>query len=618
MTDADEAADSLAQAVRDKMVCYDSVILSAVNSTKSKKEPSQVAFLALAVFAASRMNSEGSVSFRDYYIRLNEVLFDKSDQGAPQGFDRHCFEELWMDLQSWVKHEYDLNLYLTKGPRNGWCVWYPKSQCLITKHEQRAIYLFFRSNKLTPFSDLSEHDLERRLRYWMFSSTCPNKIGRYLSHEIYKKAILRQVISLLRNWDREIPPKLPSHGRQATIPIDIEFRFKQFDGPEIRYWFRKRGAEEVACEANRLRIKRLRLLPSSKKWFRSEIDNTSTFWNRSSLDRLQLRTNEVNPVVYTLGLSNIWVFREDPERDNGWLSQRNMQLHEDHLVVFSKKFVKQVMDCLRKTCEHKIETPNHIYVGQKPNGWFYLRAIPTTLKRVDDPDLWKLSVDSNKQICFVGGLSVKGEDGHGTYLDICLPSVSLPDIGNSEDLLLLVDDQSIPVGENRFVRLENKLGVGIHQLSYGKKTRKLRVTAPDRSLKHQEKTLTAALSEDQETIPTYFIETTAEIVEKPGLWLAGTKFFGINIPQVSWKDVKKTPKPPPSDPFFKTPANIISSVIKVAIDFKRENTSVPEWFDEALEYLDQNVALRSLVEKKLNHYYETALSYVELRKQIGK
>ena len=45
---------------------------------------------------------------------------------------------------------------------------------------------------------------------------------------------------------------------------------------------------------------------------------------------------------------------------------------------------------------------------------------------------------------------------------------------------------------------------------------------------------------------------------------------------------------------------------------------MPEWFDEAIEYLEQNVGLQAMVEKKLNLYHETALSYVELRKQIGK
>ena len=617
VADADEAADSLAEAVRGKIVYSGSVILSTVNPTEGEKEPPQVAFLALTVFAASRMNSDGSISFRDYYTRLNEVLFDESVKNAPQGFDRDYFEKLWMDLQRWVKYQYNLDLHLTKGPRNGWSVWYPKSQCLITKHDQCAIYTFFRRNKLTPFSELSDDDLESQLRYWMSSPTSPSKIGRYLSNAIYKKSILRQVISLLRNWDGEIPPKLPSHGRQTTIRIDVEFRFKQFDNTEIRYWFRKRGEDEVDCEPNPLRIERLRLLSSSEKWFRSEIDNTGTFWNWSSLDRLQLQTAETNPVVYTLGLSDVWVFREDSERGDGWLSQERMQLYEDHLIVFRKHLTDQVMDCLRQTCEQDIEAPNFIYVDSKESDWFYLQVKPTKCLSFDKQLVWKLSVVYSKQIRFIGGLSVKDLNGHRAYLDISLPSVFVPDMGNSDDLPLQIGDQSFLVGQDRLVRLENKLGVGIHQLSYGKKTSELRTIAPGRSLRHQGKTLIAVLSEDQETIPTYSIETTAETAQKSGLWLAGTKFFGADIPEVTWDDVKTKPltQEKDSNQSFKSPAQLISSIVKLAIELKFDKTSVPEWFNEAIKYIDQNAAMRTLVQKKLQQYHETALSYADLRKQ---
>ena len=52
------------------------------------------------------------------------------------------------------------------------------------------------------------------------------------------------------------------------------------------------------------------------------------------------------------------------------------------------------------------------------------------------------------------------------------------------------------------------------------------------------KLLQRYLSKDQETIATYSVESTTEIMEKPGLWLAGTKFFGMDIPKVTWEDVK--------------------------------------------------------------------------------
>jgi len=98
----------------------------------------------------------------------------------------------------------------------------------------------------------------------------------------------------------------------------------------------------------------------------------------------------------------------------------------------------------------------------------------------------------------------------------------------------------------------------------------------------------------------------SEISERSGIWLTGTKLLG---------DI---PPPPLSDKFSKVPAHIISSVVKVAINFRKGNTFVPEWLNETIEYLEQNIGLQAMVEKKLNLYQETALSYAELRKQIGK
>ena len=465
------------------------------------------------------------------------------------------------------------------------------------------------------FQKSETNNFKKDLQVWLESSDGSPRIRRYFSNESYKKSILSQVKLLLKHWDREILPEPLPCERQTTSPIRVELRFNQSDNINIRFWFLRRGRDEINCEANSLGIKCLQTF-NSEKWFRPISDNNDTFWNLQ--DILQLRTDETKPITYTLNSSDIWVFRVDSECDDGWISQKNMCLYEDHLILFHKRLINQVTACLKLTCRQEVETP--IPVNKKKNSWFYLQATPTTLKRVDDPDLWRLSVDSSKQICFTGGLSVKGKDGRRAYLDICLPSVSVPDIGNSDDLPLEIDDRPFPVDEDRLVKLENKLGVGIHQLSYGKKTRALRVVAPDRSLKHQEKTLTTTFSKSHESIPSYSVEIITEIAEKSGLWLAGTKFFGTDIPEVTWDDVQIEPLTQQKDEnqLFESPAQLISSVVKLAIELKHDKVSVPEWFNGAINYLDQNIAMRILVQKKLQQYHETALSYADLCKLGGE
>ena len=221
-------------------------------------------------------------------------------------------------------------------------------------------------------------------------------------------------------------------------------------------------------------------------------------------------------------------------------------------------------------------------------------------------DLWKLSVDPSERISFIGGLSIKNQNGRKTYLDFCLPTVFVPDLGLPNEEFLSVGDKTFRIHDDRLVPLDNALEPGFHLLSYGKQTRELRVISPECSLEHHNQTLIVSISENRTSIPTYTMKKMSEISKRSNIWLIGAKLLG---------DI---PLPAPSDKFSKVSAHIISSVVKVAIDFKKGNTSVPEWFDETIEHLEQNIGLKAMVEKKLNLYHETALSYMELRKRIGK
>ena len=610
--DVADATVSLKDAVRDKIVVSGAVNFWSVNPALwkdySEEDPPQVAFLALTVLAASLMDSEGSVGSQNYYIRFNELLFGQSVKGAPQGFNHLQFEKFWKHLRIWLRVQHDVVLYLTEGTSNRRYVWYPISQCLISKRDRRIIYRFFRACELTPFSRISDNQLERDLRAWLRQSAGPTKIERYFFNESYKQSILSQVKSLLEHWDGEIPPE-PLYGeKQTAASVNVEIRFDPFDNDvEIRYWLSTRGRDKTRCKTNSLGIQDLQ--PSHlKKWFRPVIDNGGTFWNWNLLNRLQLQTHETNSIIYTLGLSDVWVFREDSERDNGWLSQRNMQRYENHLIVFRKRLVSQVIDCLRQTCEQEIEEPSPIYVDGRENNWLYLRVEPTKFVSFSEQDLWKLSVNPSERISLIGGLSVKNHNGRKAYFDFCLPTVFVPDSGLPDEEFLSVGDKAFPIHDDRLVPLDNALELGFHLLSYGRQTRELRVITPECSLEHHNRTLIASISENRTSIPTYTMKEMSEISEISGIWLTGTKLLG-DIPP---------PLLPIEEKFSKVPAHIISSVVKVAIDFQKGNTFVPEWFNETIEYLEQNIGLQAMAEKKLNLYHETALSYSELRKQIGK
>ena len=477
VADADEAADNLTKAVRDEVVYSGSVDFWKINPAKisllgnrSQEEPSQVVFLALTVLAASLMDSEGSIASNNYYIRLNKLLFGQSVKGTPSGFNRLEFEGFWKHLQRWLRDQHDVILYLTEGASKRRYVWYPISQCLINKHDQRGIYRFFRNYGITPFSDISDTQLEKKIRTWLQSSDGSAKIKRYFSNESYKESILSQVKFLFEHWDGEVLPEPLPGQRQTTSLIRVELRFDQFDNVEIRYWFSRRGRDETNCKANLLEIQYLQ--PSHlEKWFRPVIDDSGVFWKLPN--RLQMHTDESNPIAYTLSPSDIWVFRKKPDqdRDGNWFSQPSMQLHEDHLIVFRKRLTNQVIDCLRKTCEREIESPSSIYVDGEENDWLYLRGTPTKSDSFSDKKLWRLSVVSSDRISLIGGLSVMDRTDHRAYLDICLPTVLVPKLELSNQEHLRIGDKAFSVGKDRLVTLDNTLEPDFHLLTHGKQTR---------------------------------------------------------------------------------------------------------------------------------------------------
>ncbi len=485
----DDAVESLKEAVCKKVLFLNKVELYKIKPIDlwkylPEKEPTQVAFLALTVIAASKMESSEGASHTNYYAQLNKLLFAKSIGGKPKGIKYEDWENFWLHFRRWVKSEYDVELYLTEGTSNRRYVWYPISQCLISNHDRRNVYRFFHFHNLMPLSEIQDNQLERDLRAWFQSSDGSSRINRYFSNEFYKKSILIQVKLLHQHWDGEIPPALIPGERHISSSIRVELRFDKYDNIKIRYWFLRRGRNEIGCRHNSLGIESLKTL-NSEKWFQPETDKKNSFWNLSN--GLRLQTDEIKPMVYTLNRYDIWVFRVDQECDEGWISQRNLHLNEDHLILFRERLKNRVIDRLTQTSDQKIETPNAIYVDDKENGWLYLRTTPTKIKTFSDTILWRLSVESSKQISFSGGLLVKDQQNRRAYLNICLPTIFVPDVGLTDEEHLQVNNMTDPIGKDRCVTLDNLLEQGVYQIKYGSKARELRVISPNRSLEHKNK-----------------------------------------------------------------------------------------------------------------------------------
>ena len=169
------------------------------------------------------METSEEASSTNYYVRLNQLLFNETRKGCPEGIKLPEIEYFWLYLTAWAADRHGIKLYFAKGPKNQKYVWYPKSHCLIRMHERRIVYRFFRYQGLTPVSDIPEKQLERDLGAWLGSSDGSARIYRFFSNNSYKTLILRQIRLLLENWDGEIPPE-PVHGqRHIASKIRVQF-----------------------------------------------------------------------------------------------------------------------------------------------------------------------------------------------------------------------------------------------------------------------------------------------------------------------------------------------------------------------------------------------------------
>lgn len=551
-----------------------------------------------------------------YYQPLNELLFDDPDRGRWEHNELEHIEKLWKHLQNWVEYEHNIELHLTPGPPNQRFVWYPKSQCLISQRDEHKLHGIFKEKDLKPGAYLDESQLLKILRSSKYFHSLSVKITRPINdnNTAEVRLILAQIQLLLENWDG-IPlngsPPGPPKQRATSINVHL------FDIPdeidEICFWFSRRQSSQITFKHNPLDVEALQL-SDDDQWYEPYVMHANLEVFQILQNGVELKTTGANPFTYRIKPSDIWVFRWDSDHADGWLSTNNLLLHEEHLIVYSRQLEWEVTSFFKQVCD-KISTSKSIRIGGKGTGWQYIKATPT---RLYDSSFFgfRITTTETKQIKFVGGLPVGGQ--RNSYIDFCLPTIVVPNRLTDSNESFYMNGQSVDIPTNRKIELPDQLDSDKYHFSYLDCLQTtLHIITPKRSEKHQEKVLTTVLSKNRDAIPTHSKEPIAEFMEKSGVRVTGAKLFGLDIPETTWDDVSEVPiEPAPTKNENKMPAQLISSVVKLAIKLKNNDLSIPEGFDETMQYLEENVAVKTLVQKKLQQYKENALSFEDLRKYI--
>lgn len=593
-----DAVESLKEAVRDKVVRYGTIRLLKISpndlyDNTPEEEPSQVAFLALTVLAASMMKT------LKYYKPLNELFFDDPNRGRWKQDKLEHIEKLWKHLRNWAEYQHDIELHLTPGPSNQRFVWYPKSQCLISKRDEHKLHAIFLEAKLKPGAYLAEKQLFDILRSSKYFQNLSIKITRPIQEQKTAeiRLILGQIQLLLESWDEKVQERTTSGigKRNKSYTIDVQLKFNAFrseDIDQIRYWFRCRQSHQINFKPNSLNVESLQ--SDDGKWFEPFVVDADL----SSLQVLQkdieIKSDETKSLTYQLKPSDIWVFRNKSEPDDGWFSQRNLLLHEDHRIVFRKEQFLRVTSILKHVCE-PFDPSNSICIRGEETDWQYIDVMPIVL--CNSPILG-FSITTSDKIRFVDGLPLDRRSN--TYFDFCLPTIVVPNrVTDSDHIYINGHATEVPI--DRKIELPDKLETDEYRFSYLDCHSTLRIISPTHSTEHEQQTFAIHVDPANKIPPSFKECNIAEISEASGVWLTGAKFV-----------VDPIHSPIEECQLSVSAAEIISLIVKVAIELKQENIDPPEWLNKALNNLNQDIALQALVRKKLNDYRETALSYHDL------
>lgn len=595
------AVESLKEAVREKVTHHNVVRLSEVTPRdmceNTYEESPQVAFLGLTVLAASRMKT------LDYYQSLNDLLFDDPDRGRWEHYELEHIEKLWKHLQNWVENEHDVELHLTPGPPNQRFVWYPKSQCLISKRDEYKLHSIFKEMDLKPGAYLDESQLFGILRSSKSFQNLSVKITRPVDQQKTAeiRLILGQIQLLLKNWDGEVQErkKIGRAGERKTYTIDVQLKFNPFRSEQIDqlcYWFRCRRNPQITFKDNSLNVKTLQSY--NDKWFEPFVVDADISALQVLQKGIEIKSEETKSLTYQVNPSDIWVFRNESEPDDGWFSQGNLLLHEDHRIVFRKECRNQVTPILKYVCE-PFGSPNSICIGGEETDWQYVDIKP---KELCKSPIFGYSITTSKQISFVGGLPLDRRKNQ--YFDFYLPTIVVPGHYTLCDEPLYFNGKAMNVPSNRKIVLTKKLEPGEYELSYLNSRSTLRVVSLKRSCDFETQSLAINIDSNSKDFPFFKKCNLADISDDSKLWLSGAKFFGEDkIPRLpnGRKGVSAL-----------SAAELVSSFVKVAMELKQENIDPPEWLNNAMNILNQDIALQALVKKKLYDYREIALSYHDL------
>jgi hypothetical protein len=419
--------------------------------------PLCLAFLAISVLAAYRMQSDEEASGAAYYLRLAELLACEMVAGHPRGFDPDVFESLWIFVQRWLADKSGDRLAMP-SPEGGIrrFVGLPLTHVPLRRLDIEKLSAFFVWAGYTHGVRVPETKLLFDLERWVRSYAVFSSAGVSAVMGERRRAVLVQIGHELGAWDGSVTESSGRRSASVGLMLDI-VRYR----PDLFY------------------------LPRRPVGFPVHFDDGVHVFDAGDDGWYEpLRV----PVVDGLELSDGFEWRSEdsvsfrrppasivplgPSPDyTGFLSRSNLLRGTGCAVLCQEAVVQKAADYLRATTGRQCTPVSDPHL---PARWRLFANIKPE-HRVDIPDgLEALTLASDVDIICVGGLRL---GRRSEWLVGAPPKIIVTGLDKNE--VAKLDGQVVRIDEDGVLQVNGHLlDPRVHVIDAGGLQRKIEIVEP--------------------------------------------------------------------------------------------------------------------------------------------
>jgi hypothetical protein len=381
--------NTVSSAYRNWVLKY-SAGLTVFQRSAEDRLPKCIAFLALSVLAAYRMQSDQETSANAYYQRLAELLGCEHAGTYPTGFNTGEFEKLWFFLQKWLAQNKSISLAMPEansGP--GRFLAFPLTHVPLRKVDTEKLPDFFAWADYTPGCQVPLHKLEADISRWA-GTRYLTRAGVAALKDKRRRAVVAQIAHELELWDGSVTD---TQGRRsATVEILFDTVRRQ---PQLSY-LPKRPATFPGIFDDGVHSLESRV----EGWY--EPIPLSPEDGRELLEGFtwEVACDDIQLVLRRSGTAAIALV---PSQDyTGFVSHNSLLLGIPCAVLVHESLVAQATGYLNSISARQYQPKNH---PRLPEGWYLFRDVKAERHPETVPEgLEALNVESTADIVPSGGL----------------------------------------------------------------------------------------------------------------------------------------------------------------------------------------------------------------------